>query len=253
MAKLTPFAYQSGDSILFQLDVRCKLLCTCLVSIAVAKAGFIHLMIITVILFCFLSICGFKLPALARELGYFFILLLFILAARALVTPGTPLITVDAMGMVITREGIWDGVMVCWRFLTIMIMGILFSSTTNPSSLKGAVEWLLKPIPFVPEKRAGVMVSLFVRFLPLILQKTEEVSDAQKSRCVHLQKNPIKRIIRMGVPVLRKVFTSADRLAIAMESRCYSEDRTEQEFIVSGSELYFYLSAVLLTGFIFLV
>ncbi len=252
MAKLTPLTYRPGDSILFQLDVRCKLLCLCFMSIAVAKADTVPLLVITTILSCFLSLSGFTISTLIRELRYFFVLLLFVFITRALVTPGEPLLKVDAIGMVITREGVMDGITVCWRFIIIMILGILFSSTTNPSSLKGAVEWLLKPVPFIPEKRAGVMVSLFARFLPLILQKTGEVSDAQNARCIHLQKNPVKRIIRLGIPVLRKVFMSADRLAIAMESRGYSEDRTQYEFKMSGHEIHFYIGSLFLAGLIFL-
>jgi energy-coupling factor transporter transmembrane protein EcfT len=33
--------------------------------------------------------------------------------------------------------------------------------------------------------------------------------------------------VRLGVPLIRKTFEQADRLVIAMEARCYSENRTD--------------------------
>lgn len=133
-----------------------------------------------------------------------------------------------------------------------MVMGVLFSCSTQASSLNRAVAWFLKPVPFIPEKRVGVMVSLFVRFLPLILEKADEVSESQRARCAHLQKNPVKRIRNITVPLLKKVFQSADTLAIAMASRCYDENRTERNCQQSGSEIYFYIATLALAAFIIL-
>jgi biotin transport system permease protein len=93
------------------------------------------------------------------------------------------------------------------------------------------------------------MVSLFVRFLPLLLEKATEVSDAQKSRCFHLKKNPVKKIKNITVPLITKVFNSADNLAIAMASRCYNENRTEiaeHSLLSSGYEINFYLGTIAL-------
>lgn len=120
-----------------------------------------------------------------------------------------------------------------------MLTGLLFSSTTKPSSVKSAVQWFLKPVPFVPEKRVAVMISLSLAFMPVILKQAKAISDAQKARCADLQKNPVKRIIRLIYPLLRKTFLSADSLVLAMESRCYSDDRTDPEFTPSGNEIYF--------------
>ncbi len=128
-----------------------------------------------------------------------------------------------------------------------MLTGILFSTTTKSASVKGAVQWFLKPVPFVPEKRVAVMISLSLGFMPLILKQIKEISDAQKARCADLEKNPVKKIVRLILPLLKKTFISADSLVYAMESRCYSDDRTDPEFTPSGREIYFLFGSLLLS------
>lgn len=266
MGKLTPFSYRPGNFVLFKLDVRCKFICISMLSIIITMAEFSHLSLLSAILVWLLYRSGLTLLTFFRELKYFFIILFFVFAVRAFVTPGTPLPIFQLMGIkipevvkmdifshiYITEEGLIDGGKVAWRFLTVMVMGVLFSCSTQASSLNRAVAWFLKPVPFIPEKRVGVMVSLFVRFLPLILEKADEVSESQRARCAHLQKNPVKRIRNITVPLLKKVFQSADTLAIAMASRCYDENRTERNCQQSGSEIYFYIATLALAAFIIL-
>ncbi|MGD9732015.1 MAG: energy-coupling factor transporter transmembrane protein EcfT [Desulfamplus sp.] len=276
MGRLNPFAYRSGNFILFKIDARCKLICICFLTIAITSADFLQLGLITVTLLWLLYRCDFNIIVLLKELKYFFLLLLFVLFARGVTTSGDALsipifefmkkikfmeirlfdiinyININLLPYIyMTKEGLIDGFKVVWRFMIIMIMGVLFSCSTSSSSLKDAVIWFLKPIPFIPEKRAGVMVSLFVRFLPLIIEKISEVSDAQKARCSHLQKNPIKKIKNLSLPLITKVFSSADTLSIGMASRCYTDNRTETadyNMLHSGYEIHFYAATIALSA-----
>jgi energy-coupling factor transporter transmembrane protein EcfT len=182
---------------------------------------------------------------------YFLVLLLFVVAARALSVSGD--ILFSFYSMTITQQGVDQGLLTAFKFLLVMLTGILFSATTKPSSVKAAVQWFLKPIPLVPEKQVAVMVSLALGFMPIILKQANAVSDAQKARCGDLEKNPVKRIIRFVFPLLKKTFLTADLLVMAMESRCYTEDRTDPEFTVSGQEIYFLTGSLALCfGFLWL-
>ncbi|MCK5311663.1 MAG: energy-coupling factor transporter transmembrane protein EcfT, partial [Desulfobacteraceae bacterium] len=111
---------------------------------------------------------------------------------------------------------------------------------------KSAAEWFLRPVPFIPEKRASLMIGLSIRFLPLIIEQAKQVSDAQKARCSDNQKNPVIKISRLIFPILKKTFQTADNLALAMESRCFSEDRTDPEFNKSGYEILSLVLTILL-------
>ncbi|MEA2059969.1 MAG: energy-coupling factor transporter transmembrane component T [Thermodesulfobacteriota bacterium] len=184
------------------------------------------------------------------ELKYFFVLLFFVLGARALTTPGDPVFVL--FNLEVSIQGLKHGGLICTRFFTIMLMGIVFASTTKPSSVKRGVEWFLKPVPFIPEKQAAVMIMLFLRFLPLILQQAETIKDAHRARCADLEKNPVKRAVSLAVPLLKRTFLSADQLAAAMASRSYSQQRTDPEFYPSGHERVICLAVIFLSALLFL-
>lgn len=177
-----------------------------------------------------------------KQLRYFIVFLIFILLARALTIPGDPLFS--AYELTISAQGLHQGGLVALRFFLVMVTGLIFSATTRSASLKNAAQWYLKPIPFVPEKRVAVMISLSLSFLPLILQQAQETRNAINSRCGNLEKNPVKRFVRLTLPLLKKTFLSADHLILAMEARCYSEERTDPEFEPSGRETLFIITGL---------
>ncbi len=71
------------------------------------------------------------------------------------------------------------------------------------------------------------MMSLIMRFMPVIYEQVKDTADAQRARCVENNKNPIYRLIKLLIPVIRRTFEGADDLALAMEARCFSENRTD--------------------------
>ncbi len=252
MGKVSAFGFYGGNSILHRLDVRCKLICLSIMSIGLLNAGFAGLSLVSLIFSAIAASAGLSFKDTLMELKYFFILLLFVFIARVLnttiTTPETPVMSF--MAIIVSKQGILDGIQVTWRFLLVMIMGLMFTFSTQPSSIKRGVEWLLKPVPFIPEKRAGMMVSLFIRFLPMIIGQAKDITLAQNARCADFHKNPFKRITMISVPLIRKIFQSADHLAMAMESRCYSEERTDLPLTLSGYEMRFYICTSLLFVFI---
>nr|NJM04275.1 energy-coupling factor transporter transmembrane protein EcfT [Desulfobacula sp.] len=237
MAEISPFTYRPGDSSLHLLDPRMKFFITCLVGMAMMPAGFIASGLYFLILVFFLKQSGLHFFSILNRMKLFLTLLFFIFLTRALTTPGDLLF--QGYGLAVTGQGLMEGAMSALKFLLLMLTGLVFSVTTRPSSVKAAVQWYLKPVPLVPEKRVAVMISLALCFLPVILRQAREISDAQKARCAHLQKNPVKKTMGLVLPLMKKIFLAADRLILAMESRCYSDDRTDPEFQPSGREPLF--------------
>ncbi len=242
MATLNPFMFRPGNSPLHQLDTRCKFFIVCMVSISVLQADFTACFICLGILIVFITQIKLPLGKTLNHLKYFILFLVFIIFTRALTTPGDPLVSLYDIS--ISGQGVYQGSLVALRFFLVMVTGLIFSATTRSACLKNAAQWYLKPIPFVPEKRVAVMISLALRFLPLILKQAQETSNAIQSRCGNLEKNPVKRFIRLTLPLLKKTFLSADHLILAMEARCYSEDRTEPEFEPSGRETIFIIASL---------
>ncbi len=244
------FAHQAGTSLLHGLDVRCKLVCISLVSISLLKARMPALGGLSVLLLLMMIHSGLHPWQVVKNLKYFLVLLVFVFISRAMTTAGDPIWSF--MGIVVTGEGVFEGGKVVWRFFLVMISGILFTVTTRPSHVKTAVQWFLAPVPFVPEKRAGVMVSLFLRFLPLMVHQARQVSMAQRSRCGHLEKNPVKRVKRLALPLMKTMVQSADGLALGMTARGYTtEDRTELPLQPSGREFPVLIVCIIMAVVIF--
>jgi len=99
--------------------------------------------------------------------------------------------------------------------------------STRYSEIKKAIEWALAPFPFVPKRRVATMIGLLLRFIPVIFNEAREIKDAQRARAIEARKNPVFRIVKLVIPLVRRTFLRAEKSALAMESRCYQEMRTD--------------------------
>ena len=251
MAVLNPFMFRPGKSTLHNLDTRCKVFLVGMVSLSLINADFTACIIFFGVLAFFIKNIGMGVGETLKQLRYFILFLFFILLSRGVSIPGDPLVSLYKM--TITTQGLYQGSLVALRFFLVMLTGLVFSATTQPASLKSAAQWYLKPVPFVPEKRVAIMISLALRFLPLLVQHAQETSNAISARCGNLEKNPVKRFVRITLPLLKKTFLCADHLILAMEARCYCENRTDPEFEPSGKEAISIIISIVFWGCLLLV
>ena len=227
MAELTAFGYFSGNSLLHSLDSRFKLLFISVLSLVSLNLNFEALGIISILLIGFIIYSRLPLYAMFKELRFFYILLAFVFVARALSTGGDPVIEVKFFS--VSGEGLSDGLLVCWRLALVVLLAFAMITTTRPSDIKAAVQWYLKPMPIIPEKKVAVMMGLILRFVPVIFDQAAETVEAQKARCVQNRKNPVYRLVKLGFPLLRRTFERADDLVAAMEARGFTENRTDPQ------------------------
>jgi biotin transport system permease protein len=228
MVELTRTFYSRKISGFYRIDPRFKMVFLILLSISTIHAGFIGLFILFIAQAVGLILAQISIKILIRELRYFFIFLCFIFFVRTFSTPGEDALRIGVFPdmVLITKQGLLSGGLVCFRLFLVVLLGYLFVWSTLPSQIRVAVAWFLKPVPFIPEKKIATMLSLLMRFLPLIIQEAKETSDAQRARCVENRKNPVYRFSKLAIPLLRRLFVRADDLVLAMEARGYSEDRT---------------------------
>ena len=220
----------AGNSLLHRTDARFKILCIILLSLVILKVYFGGLGILTAILLCVVLHARLPLVSGFRELRYFSILLFLIFVARVLSTSGPSVFSFKYF--TVSTQGLFDGILICWRLTLIVILGFAFVSTTPPSAIKAAVQWFLRPVPFIPEKKIAVMMGLILRFVPVILDQARETAEAQKARGVEQRKNPVYRLIKLAFPLLRRTFERADDLVVAIEARCFTENRTDPELVL---------------------
>jgi energy-coupling factor transporter transmembrane protein EcfT len=226
MAEINIFHYLPGNSLIHRLDSRIKLVCMIWFSVTTSfMVETPDYLILTAVLLGAFWMSGLPVLRLIRELRYFYILILMVVIIQACSVPGTPFLIRG-----ISMEGLKSGLFFGWRLILVIIIGIIFTGTTRLSSLRNAVEWLLRPLPFIPAARVGTMISLTFVLIPLIFDQAAAISDAQKARCVEGRKNPVQRISLLVFPLLTRIFIQADEMALAMESRCYTEAFRKVEF-----------------------
>jgi len=248
MAELTAFSYIAGHSTLHRIDPRFKIISIIFLSLVSLNLYLRGLGLLTVLLLGVIFYARLPLASGFKELRYFLILLLLIFVARVLSTDETPLIYLKYI--TISIPGITNGILVCWRLVLIVILGFVFISTTPPSAIKAAVQWFLKPVPFIPEKKVALMMGLIMRFVPVILDQARETAQAQKARAVENRKNPVYRLSKFGFPLIRRTFERADDLVAAMEARAFTEHRTDPELTAGKKDWVALMVVCCLCGFV---
>ena len=234
MAELSVFGYRHGRSLAHRLDVRCKLISLLLMTAAVMAAPPVAMGPISLgIVLLWISV-RLPLRRLGREIRLFLVFLMAIFIVRALSTPGVPV--VEWHGLSISREGLQQGAVVAWRLLMVLALGLIFVTTTRPSHLKAAVQWLLRPVPFVPASKAATMVGLIVRFIPVLHQQVNETRSALAARGGGRRRLALGQIRYLVLPTMRRVMLAADQLALAMLARGYQETRTAPDLHATAAD-----------------
>ena len=154
---------------------------------------------------------------------------------------GEPLVHIGFL--TIYAEGVRYAVLMAVRIVALIAGTSLLTYTTSPIVLTDAIEALLKPFAklHLPVHELAMMMTIALRFIPLLIDETEKIMNAQKARGAMLDNGKFMDRIKALVPVLIPLFTSAfrraDELAMAMECRCYhgGEGRTRLKVLKFGA------------------
>ena len=142
----------------------------------------------------------------------------------------------------IYREGIVYAVRIAVRVVALIAGTSLLTYTTSPIVLTDAIESLLRPLQKLrfPVHELAMMMTIALRFIPLLIEETEKIMNAQKARGAKLDNGKFTERVRALIPILIPLFLSAfrraDELAMAMECRCYrgGEGRTRLKVLKFG-------------------
>jgi len=210
-----PFEFDPGGSFLHRIDVRFKLCALLALSMAAAAADWPGLLLSFAIALAALARTGLPLAAAGSRLRGFLLLVLMVAAARWATWEAAPF----------SLAGLADGLVLGLRLLLVALLGLLLVRSTRPEELKKAVTWLLTPFPRAARNRVPLMMGLVLRFIPLVAAQAAMTGDALRARGIEQTKNPFRRLLRFALPLSRRVFARADRLALAMAARGYDPER----------------------------
>lgn len=127
----------------------------------------------------------------------------------------------------ITTEGIYLALFMSIRLILLIISSSVLTLTTKPIALTDGLEKLMAPLSKlrVPSHEIAMMMSIALRFIPLLLDETDKIMKAQQARGADFESGNILKRAKSMIPILVPLFVSAFRiaqdLAMAMEARCY--------------------------------
>jgi len=225
--------YFPGNTPIHRLDPRTKLLLTLFYIIALFLAhGILTYLILFAALVSGVAISHIKPKAILKGLKPLFVILVITSLLNMFYTPGRELVSFWIF--TITYEGIRNAIFMIWRIMMLISCTFLLTYTTSPILLTDGLESLLGPLKKirVPVHELAMMMSIALRFIPLLIEETDKIMSAQRARGADFETGSLmdkaKALIPLLVPLFISAFRRADELATAMECRCYhgGEGRT---------------------------
>ena len=128
----------------------------------------------------------------------------------------------------ITDAGLVFAAKIAMRLLMLFLVASMLTLTTTPVELTDGIESLLKPLRIIrfPVHEFALIMSIALRMIPTLMEETDRIIRAQKSRGADFESGNIFRRAKALLPVLIPLLISslgrADDLADAMEARCYA-------------------------------
>jgi biotin transport system permease protein len=214
--------YFPGNSPLHRWDARCKFFGLLMITATLLQSKVTWLTFDTILLIGVLIISRLPLRQFLRDFWIWVIFLLALFLFQAFFTPGPRLSFFSRLP--VSQDGVRLGSLTCWRLALILGYAVLFTAITRPREVQDTLIWLLKPFPFLHGRRIGLMVSLTIRFFSIILDEAEEVRLAHKARLGDLNKNPVRKAKSLALPLLRRSFSRAEDVTLALAARGFRDD-----------------------------
>ncbi len=228
--------YYPVDSVLHRMDPRTKLFGTLIFIISLFMANSISAYVAaTVFLAATIRLSNVPYKFIVRGLKAIVVLLLISVSFNLFLTPGTPLVQIGFLK--ITGEGLEMAGFMAVRLMYLVIGSSVMTLTTTPNELTDGLE---KSLGFlnkikVPVHEISMMMSIALRFIPILIEETDKIMKAQMARGADFESGNLIQKAKSMVPLLVPLFISAFRratdLAMAMEARCYhgGEGRTKMK------------------------
>ncbi len=109
-----------------------------------------------------------------------------------------------------------------YRVVLLLLVSVAYVTTTAPREARAAIQWA---VPGRPGVVLGIGVSLIFRFLPVLRTDIRSIRDAIAARAGD-QTSRRRRIQLIGILGVARTFRRANRLALALQARCFSWNPT---------------------------
>lgn len=231
--------YYQADSVIHRLDPRVKLIATFtyIISLFVVD-NFIGYGICFLFLAVAIGLSKVPVKFMLRGMKAIMFLLIITVVFNLFLTPGETLVSFWIFK--ITKEGVKLAFTMAVRLSMLIVGSSVMTLTTTPNNLTDGLESVMKPLGKikVPVHEIAMMMSIALRFIPILLEETDKIMKAQIARGADFESGNLFKKAKSMVPLLVPLFISAFRrandLAMAMEARCYrgGEGRTKMKPLI---------------------
>ncbi|MBR4314872.1 MAG: energy-coupling factor transporter transmembrane protein EcfT [Lachnospiraceae bacterium] len=219
--------YYKKDSVIHSLDPRVKLVATLIFLISLFISTNIYAYIFaTIFLVTIIVLCKVPFGFIIKGLKSLLLLLFISIFFNLFLTPGEKIFELGPLG--VSKEGLIIAVKMAIRLVYLVIGSSILTLTTTPSKLTDGLEKGLSFLNIfnVPVAEIALMMSIALRFIPILIEEVDKIMKAQMSRGADFDKGNLiekaKSLVPLLVPLFVSSFRRANDLAYAMESRCYS-------------------------------
>lgn len=258
--------YYPAQSVIHKLDPRVKLFATLIYIIALfTYKGLAGFAVITAFMIACIKISKVPFKYMVKGLKAIVILLLITSLFNLLLTPTGEVYWKYGV-LSLTSDGIINAITMTIRLIYLILGTSLMTLTTTPNQLTDGLEKSLRPFNKigVPVHAIAMMMSIALRFIPILIEETDKIMKAQMARGADFESGGIikkaKNMIPLLVPLFVSAFRRADDLAMAMEARCYNggDGRTKmkplsydkRDYITYVVVLLFIVAVMLLRVFV---
>ncbi|EJF76267.1 hypothetical protein MCO_01624 [Bartonella sp. DB5-6] len=117
-----------------------------------------------------------------------------------------------------------EGVEVVLRLIILFSLSLLISFTTKVSDMVDSIQAGLQPFRCfgINSSKVSMVISMAIRFIPLLSEKFNEVREAQRARGLNTN------IAALAIPLIIRTIRMAEEVAEALEARCYNADAVDK-------------------------
>lgn len=231
--------YYQTDSVIHRLDPRVKLVTTlCYIISLFIVDSFVGYAIAGLFLLLIIKLSKVPFKFMVRGMKSIVFLLVIAVVFNLFLTQGE--VIFSFWKLQITKEGIRLAAFMAIRLIFLIMGSSVMTLTTTPNNLTDGLEKLLNPLRIckVPVHEIAMMMSIALRFIPILLEETDKIMKAQIARGADFESGNLikkaKSLVPLLVPLFISAFRRANDLATAMEARCYrgGEHRTKMKPLI---------------------
>lgn len=259
--------YIPGSSFIHKLDPRNKILIMILLMVAifwdVGTLRFPLYIVLSIFIYILLRISGISIKTIFKSLKPMMFMMIFLFIINMFVyQEGYVLFTIPFLNFTLYLESITQTLFIIIRLALMLAVTTILTTTTKPLDMTYGLEWYMSPLKVIhfPAHEIAMTISIALRFIPTILEETERIIKAQKSRGVDLEEGKLKEkigaIISLLIPLLISSFQRSEELSDAMEARGYNPSAKRTRYRVLKfklSDLFAALITVILLTLVILL